>query len=325
MIDLTRGAPVAHASLSTKCQLLRLCGACLVATGVLTAASIAQARITQITILTRGTAFGGYSFPIIGQYEFITGVATGEVNPSNPQNAVITDIQLAPRNANGSVSYQHNFYILKPLDLSHGNRKMMDEPPNRGNKTYQTLNNTPTGTNDPAALTDPNVLADSFLWSRGYTTVWSGWENNLGPLTGLVATASLPVAFGPGKATLTGPGYEYIVTGAATFTLAYPAASGSQGAPNAVLTHRVHLDDTPQIVPTSGWAYTDANNTAIRLTTGNFVNNDIYEFSYVAKNPTVNGLGLAAIRDFNSFLRYAAKDDLGTPNPLAGDVQRIYT
>jgi hypothetical protein len=61
------------------------------------------------------------------------------------------------------------------------------------------------------------------------------------------------------------------------------------------------------------------------LTPGNFVNNDIYEFSYIAKNPTVNGLGLAAIRDFNSFLRYSAHDDFGTPNPLAGDVQRIYT
>jgi len=47
---------------------------------------------------------------------------------------------------------------------------MMYEPPNRGGKTYQTLNNTPTGTNDPAALTDPAVLDDSFLWTRGYTT-----------------------------------------------------------------------------------------------------------------------------------------------------------
>jgi len=325
VIDTARGTPLVRASERTKRKLLRLCGASLVATSTLAAASVAQARITQITILTRGTAFGGYSFPVVGQYEFITGVATGEVNPSNPQNAVITDIQLALRNANGNVVYQHNFYILKPLDLAHGNHKMMYEPPNRGNKTYQTLNNTPSGTSDPAALTDPAVLADSFLWSRGYTTVWSGWENNLGPLSGLVATASLPVAFGPGNSTLTGPGYEYIVTGAATFTLAYPAASASQGAPNAVLTHRVHLDDTPQVVPTSGWAYADATNTAIKLTTGNFVANDIYEFSYIAKNPTVNGLGLAAIRDFNSFLRYAAKDDSGTPNPLAGDVERIYT
>src|SRR4029077_2134593 len=42
-------------------------------------------------------------------------------------------------------------------------------------------------------------------------------------------------------------------------------------------------------------------------------------------NPTVNALGLAAIRDFNSFLRYASQDDMGTPNPLKGDVTRIYT
>jgi hypothetical protein len=232
MIDTARGAPFARAAKPTRRQVSRLCVASLLATGVLAAASVAQARITQITILNRGIAFGGYSFPIVGQYEFITGVATGEVSPSNPQNAVITDIQLASRNANGNVVYQHNFYILKPLDLSHGNHKMMYEPPNRGGKTYQTLNNTPTGTNDPTALTDPTVLGDSFLWTRGYTTVWSGWENNLGPLTGLTATASLPVAFGPGNSTITGPGYEYIVTGAATFTLAYPAASGNQGSPN---------------------------------------------------------------------------------------------
>jgi hypothetical protein len=276
-------------------------------------------------------AFGGYSFPGVGQYEVITGIATGAVDPSNPQNAVITDLQLAPRTG-GKIVYQHNFYILKPLNLSNGNHKMMYEPPNRGGKTYQTLNNTPSGTNDPAAITDPTALANSFLWPQGYTTVWTGWENNLAtlpsvpqtnvPQTG-VATASLPVAHNADGSTITGPGYEYIVSPGATYTLAYPAASGTQS--NAVLTHRIHLDDTPQVVPTSGWAYTDATNTAIKLTTGSFVANDIYEFSYIAMNPTVNALGLAAIRDFNSFLRHAMADDFGTPNPLAGDVTRIYT
>jgi hypothetical protein len=323
MSNTAHGAPLARPMTTPK--ILPLCVAGLLGAGVLAAATVAHARITQITIQNRGLAFGGFSFPVVGQYEFITGVATGEVNPSNPQNALITDIALAPRNANGNVVYQHNFYILKPVDLSHGNHKMMYEPPNRGSKTYQALNNTPTGTNDPATLTDHTVLGDSFLWTRGYTTVWSGWQNNFGPLTGLTATASLPVAVGPGNATITGPGYEYIVTGAATFTLAYPAASGKQGAPDAVLTHRVHLDDPPQIVPASGWAYTNATNAAIKLTTGNFVANDIYEFSYIAMNPVVHALGLAAIRDFNSFLRYSAKDDVGTPNPLAGDVERIYT
>jgi len=331
MVDFERSTPPSRIQHITKRKLLQL-GMASALAGLLVAASDAQARITKIEMSKPVLAFGGYSFPGVGQYEVITGIATGEVNPSNPQNALITDINLAPKNASGNVVYQHNFYILKPVNLKQGNHKMMYEPPNRGGKTYQTLNNTPTDSttcppanscvNDPAAITDPTLLANSFLWTRGYTTVWTGWENNLGPLNGLVATASLPVA----GSNITGPAYEYIVTGNPTFTLTYPAASGDQA--NAKLTHRVHLDDVPppsQDVPASGWAYTDATNTAIKLTTGNFVNNDIYEFSYIAKNPTVNGLGLAAIRDFNSFLRYATVDDLQTKNPLAGDITRVYT
>jgi len=56
-----------------------------------------------------------------------------------------------------------------------------------------------------------------------------------------------------------------------------------------------------------------------------FVANDIYEFSYTAKDPTVNGIGFAAVRDWNAWLRYETKDDFATANPLAGDIARIYT
>ena len=176
---------------SHKRKLSRSAIASLMATTILVAAPVAaDARTTQIQILNRGTAFGGYSFAGVGQYEFITGIATGEVNPTDSHNSIITDLQLAPRNTRGNVVYQHNFYILQPLDPSKGNHKVMYEPPNRGGKTYQTLNNTPTGTNDPAALTDAAALDDSFLWTRGYTTVWSGWENNLAALNGAPLTRS---------------------------------------------------------------------------------------------------------------------------------------
>jgi hypothetical protein len=329
MVDMERGARFAPVAQFGRRWMLQVGVASFLAAGMV-GASIADARTTQIQILSppHTIAFGGYSFPGVGQYEVITGIATGEVNPNDAKNMVITDIARAPRLANGKVMYQHNFYILKPVDLSKGNHKMMYEPPNRGRKTYQELNRTPDGGNDPAALTEaafPGELGNSFLWSRGYTTVWSGWENNLGPLNGLTATAALPVATTRGGSTITGPGYEYIVSPGATYTLAYPAASGSQDRASATLTHRIHLDDSPQVVPASGWTYTDSTNTVIKLTSGSFVANDIYEFKYIAKNPTVNGLGFAAIRDFNSFLRYATADDVNTPNPLAGDVTRIYT
>src|SRR3984957_4787080 len=218
MVHATSGAHF-RVPFSRQHGLSRLGVASLLATSFLVAAApVAHARITNIQILTRGPAFGGHSFAGVGQYEFITGIATGEVDPKDPHNAIITDIQLAPKNAAGHVVYQHNFYILQPLDPSKGNRKMMYEPPNRGGKTYQTLNNTPTGTNDPQALTDGAALDDSFLWTRGYITAWSGWENHFGPLNGLTATGALPVAGDPNNP-ITGPGYEYIVTGAASFSL----------------------------------------------------------------------------------------------------------
>ena len=98
MVHTASGAPFFCAPYSRKHKLSWLGVASLLATSVLAAAPVAHARITQIQILTSGIAFGGHSFADVGQYEFITGTATGEVDPANPQNALITDIQLAPKN-----------------------------------------------------------------------------------------------------------------------------------------------------------------------------------------------------------------------------------
>jgi hypothetical protein len=291
----------------------------------LAAPPVADARITRIEIdaaRSESPTFGGYSWPKVGQYEKLVGKAYGEVNPHDRKNAVIVDIELAPRNARGNVEYAFDFYILKPIDLKKGAHKVMYEPPNRGGKTWASFARMPGG-NDPGAVTDPAVLANSFLMPRGYAMVWSGWDKSAGTSTAnFNSTITLPIAKNPDGSTITGPAYEYIVTSGASFTLAYPAASLDKA--TAKLTHRVHLDDVPQVIPASGWSY-NATGTAISLASGNFVGNDIYEFSYVAKDPTVNGLGFAAVRDWNAWLRYASQDDLGNPNPLAGHVKRIYT
>ena len=318
--------PFARAREFDRRALLRVSIASALAGGMLLGASVSDARTTRIEMQPPKIAFGGYSFPGVGQYQIISGVAYGEINPDSPQNAVITDIKLAKRNANGNVEYAHNFYILKPADSSKGNHKVMYEPPNRGGKTFQTLNRSPGGNDPGTTITDPVALANSFLWPQGYTMVFSGWENDLADLgdpRDLTASAHFDVLTNPDGSAITGPAYEYIVTGGSRFGLTYPAASGDKA--NAKLTHRVHLDDTPQPVPETGWDYTDDTHTAIKLTTGNFVANDIYEFAYTAKDPTPNGIGFAAIRDFVSFIRNAAADDFGHANPLAGDVTRVYS
>ncbi len=276
----------------------------------LLAASPADARVTRIQIdaaRSQSPTFGGFSWPGVGQYEKIVGTAFGEVNPHDRQNRDIVDIEFAPRNARGNVEYAFNFYILKPIDLKKGADKMMYEPPNRGGKTWASL----------GRITVPQ-----------YTIGFSGWED-LGTLGTFSASANFPIAkFAPTAAnpsgTITGPSYEYIVVGgaAASAALTYPAATLDKT--QATLTHRVHLNDAPQIIPASGWSY-NAAGTAISLAVGSFVANDIYEFAYTAKDPKVSGLGFAAVRDWNAWLRYERRDDAGNPNPLAGHIKRIYT
>ena len=86
----------------------------------------------------------------------------------------------------------------------------------------------------------------------------------------------------------------------------------------ATLTLRARLDDPPTTVPASGWEY--VNEKTIRLLPAGtpFKQSYVYEFTYTAKDPVVAAVGLAATRDFMSFLRHAEKDTSGTPNPLAG-------
>jgi hypothetical protein len=297
----------------------------IVAALLLVAASAADARITKLTIVAKESpTFGGHTFPGVGQYEKLVGKAYGDLDPNDPKNAVIVDIKLAPRNARGRVEYAFDFYILKPIDLSKGNHKVMYEPPNRGRKTHASLNRG-AGGNDPGSVTNPQELTNLFLPPRGYTMVWSGWDFSAGTdSAGYNTTITLPVAKNPDGTAITGPSYEYIVTGDTAYDLNYAAATLDQS--KATLTHRLRLDDVPQVVPASGWAY-DAKGTSIHLMPQGtrFTQGDIYEFSYVAKDPTVNGVGFAAVRDFNAFLRYEKADDSGIANPMAGDITRIYT
>src|SRR5262245_20179389 len=296
-----------------------------VAAVVMAAALPSHAKVTKIEItMKESPTFGGYSWPGVGQYEKIVGKAFGELDPKDPKNAVIVDLQLAPKNSRGKVEYSFDFYILKPIDLSKGNHKMLYEPPNRGRKTIAALNRG-VGGNDPGSVKDPSLLGNSFLMPQGYSISFSGWDFSAEPSADdLSTTITLPIAKNPDGSSITGPSYEYIVTSGNSYELTYPAATLDQS--KAKLTRRVRLDDAPQVIPESGWRY-NANGTGIMLLPAgtSFRPNDIYEFSYTAKDPTVNGIGFAAVRDWNAWLRYETKDQAGNANPLGGDITRIYT
>src|SRR4029450_6348454 len=113
---------------------------------------VAKSGIRRIDIdpnRSQSPTFGGLSFGSIGQYEKLRGTAYGELDPADPRNAVITDLQLAPRNARGKVEYSMDIFILKPIDLRKGSHKAILDFNNRGDMRIGALNDAPT-TNNPS-------------------------------------------------------------------------------------------------------------------------------------------------------------------------------
>ena len=286
--------------------------------GTLTAARRGIQRIEIDPTRSESPTFEGRSFGNVGQYEKLRGTAYGELDPSDPRNAVITDIELAPVNERGLVEYSTDVFILKPINLDLGNRRVILDFNNRGNMRVGLLNSA-RSTNDPTTTADGGT---GFIMEMGYAVVGNGWDISASGHDSM--TINVPVATNNGE-TITGPSYEYIVFDnetSLTSDLAYAAAALDQA--QARLTVKEHLDDTPAEIPASEWEYTSQAGNAIRLLPEGtpFKQSHIYEFTYTAKDPLVAGIGLAATRDFLSFLRHAPES---ADNPLAGHVDFTYS
>ncbi len=295
----------------------------------------APARVTQITINTttsQSPTYTGTTFGATGAYQMINGTISGEVDPNDPLNAVIVDIGLAPRNAHGMVGYSTDFQLLVPTDLTKGNHRLLYDVTNRGRTDALSILNSSGTANKTSTPGDPG---NGFLMNEGYSILETGWDITVAqgdPGGGFGVT--LPVVT-KGKKPITGVAVEEFDIDAGSTPssepLTYAAASPNKA--QALLTVRANFGDAPIALPSSSWDYTDSTLTAIHLNpTGTkfgdpsvFGPSGLYEFSYQAVNPKVVGLGLAAIRDIAAFFRDAQTDDSGNANPLAGDVQDIYT
>jgi hypothetical protein len=310
-------------------------------TGVaLLAADSARAAVTQINVsCVQSPTFGGRSFGAVGQYELVQGTITGEVDPANPLNAVIVDIEHAPRNSRGLVTYTADFQILRPINLKQGNHRVIFDLPNRGGATALSTFNNGTSNNRAwctSGLPPGFTVGNGFLMNEGFTVIETAWDVTVTPAGGSPSSfgVSFPVAKNRDGSSITGPSTEeFDIDFNATATtepLHYAAANPDQSL--ATLTVRENYGDKPIEIPASGWMYTDSTLTAVQLTNGlvfggpgTYSPTALYEFTYTAKDPLVAGLGFATIRDFATFLKAARTDESGHMNPLAGDVQAIYT
>src|SRR3954451_3523997 len=91
-----------------------------------------DARVTRVVIEQRESpAYEGRSFGQAGQYETLSGHFYGELDPKDPHNAIITDLQFAPRNAHGMVEYSATFAATKAIDLLKLSGVLSYSVPNR--------------------------------------------------------------------------------------------------------------------------------------------------------------------------------------------------
>jgi hypothetical protein len=277
-------------------------------------ASPADAHVTRVEILSRADIQDGRAFGLAGAYERIIGRVYFAVSPENLRNRQIVDLDKAPRNGEGEVEFSADLYLFKPKDMTKGNNAVLFEVSNRGGRGILHLVNAGTSS-------DPNAeFGDGFLLREGYTIAWLGWQFDVAD-QGQNLRLSAPVAHDPGGKEIRGlvrsdftPSQKrddmplgHIMLGPGGGK-SYPV-DDSASAKN-VLTVRDTPGGARQPIARSQWSFAHsvegqlvADPHFIHLE-GGFQPGKIYEVVYEAKDPVVVGVGLAAVRDFLSYLKY---------------------
>ena len=289
--------------------------------------SAAEARLVTLVVEQRDVFAGGASWGTAGPYERLVATAHFEVDPRDPLNAVIVDLDKSPRNARGAVEFRTTVFILKPVDMTRGNGKIYYTANNRGNDALYT------------ARTVDEVGRNDFALRLGYTIVDAGWQGDLAPSPTRLA-GDFPIARQPDGSPIVGRtrvefsdrniprdgAFTFNLKGGAAFR-PYEAADLETAHATFTVRDGVSAPRTP--IPADRWAFGRCPSGRDSLAASaldicyfdRFDPDRIYELIYTARNPIVMGLGHAATRDVASFLRYETD---ARANPLAGRIRRVY-
>lgn len=272
--------------------------------------------VTRLDIQRRQPYSNGQSFGQVGTYEQLEGTAHFAVDPAHPDNALISDIGLAPRNAVGLVEFSADFRILRPTDPRRGNHTLYLDVLNRGRDRSLALLNS-SGSDQ---VSNPG---NGFLMRQGFTIAWCGWQHDVPDVPGLMrihvpnapVTGKIAVNFQTNIRTQVEPLSE-------RGHRPYPVVDVNDQA--AVLTVQDHDEAPSQVVPRDQWAFAklehdqpvpDAEHLYLK---GGFEPGKIYQLIYTTNLAPIGGLGLLATRDLVSFLRYAESSQ---GNPCTGEIE----
>jgi hypothetical protein len=290
----------------------------------------AQARITSIVIDTTTALPAVQDSP---DYVQIRGRAFGVLDPAVAQNAIITDLKSA-RDTDGLVHYVASFQLVRPVDPTKASGLLWHDVPNRGNRV---------------AIPDDSRVA-------GDMQLNSGWQadNSGGTAVPAFATSSTPVASPTTRDWVMTPIARNAdgtpVTGKVLGRIVNRSGPASQQIfvqANPIPYHPATLDTTQARLVTrdhetmegvvtneqpvaaldwawakcpTGWAAqtplapTDIPEICLR---NGYDGSKLYQVVYTANNAYVLGVGAAAFRDLNSYLRNSTNAD----NPVQGLVK----
>ncbi len=266
-------------------------------------------------------------------YQTFQGRIFGELDPTDPHDAVIQDIALAPKDANGKVTYIATFALTTPLNPAQSNGLLIYEVSNRGS--------------------NPIPAASALVSGASYLV--SGWQGDLlsqcttpypcvslsTPYTGGNQVIQVPVAHNTDGSTLTGPVYGHIANASGSTAQMIIFSAPVPYKPLSMDTTKTQLwslasqtttgvDGPKTPIASNAWAWADCratpfpgtpDPTRICLQNG-FNSNLLYEMVFTAKDPLVLGAGFAATRDAISFFRFSSADDNGTANPISGQITK---
>lgn len=270
----------------------------------------AVAGVTRLQIDRREIVLNGRPFGAAGPYEKLSGTVHFALDPALRQNAIIVDINLAPKNARGLVEFAADFYVLKPVDPSRGNGRLFYEAGNRGTKRILPVFQEAATAADPATAAE---FGNGALMRQGFTLLWMGWQWDVpdGRMR-----MQIPIATDNGR-TITGWVRGNFIPGAKAAS-ALIADRGHQPYPvvdPAGAEHRLLVrtlpTDPPREIARATWRFTGPG--SITLDRG-FEPGLIYDVVYRARDPRVVGAGLAGTRDIVSFFKHATAAQ-GNPMP----------
>jgi hypothetical protein len=271
--------------------------------------------VTGLEIQSRSVVLDGKAFGESGAYEKIAGTIRFSADPAHPLHRQITDIASAPTDADGRVAFSADFYLLKPVDMRKGNRRLLVDVANRGRKVALGMFNSTERVPDPSSA---QHFGNGFLMRRGYTVAWAGWQADVPRRDGLMAldapraegvTGFIRCELQPNERVATLPLAD-------RYHVPNPVHDLEDAQARVIV--REHGGATRVELPRDAWRFVDAGHIEMK---GGFAPGAIYDVIYRSDRPPLVGLGFLAVRDVGSWLRWG---EAPSGNPCAGEIERAY-